>query len=326
MVKKELIDYIRTYINKGYPQNYIRNYLINYGYSANDVDDALRYIEQPAGRAISFNIAPMLKFIIPIVIVLAAVAFLIPTVMLKTPSTSYPENNNNNIVIAPPTNVQVPEQTSTPQNNPETPEINAPNNVCPSSCDDSKECTRDYCSENTGLMCVHQPIRPCCGNGVCESGENKDSCAKDCTTISLSLWDQIEAIKVQASTDPSGARRACSGIDAINFRNRCYADVAVIAGTESYCEDIKEGSDADSLKWKCYSNVAKQVNRNNICDRISDEVARDECYMNFVLAEDYSVCDKITNEYQKQNCNQLKSLKEMMANQPAYETNTTESS
>jgi len=315
MVKKELIDYIRTYVNKGYPTSYIRNYLINYGYGADEVDNALRYIEQPAGKSVSFNIAPMLKFIIPIIIVLAAVAFLIPTVMLKTPSQSYPKGNNDNIVIAPPTNVEVPEPV-VPQTNSETPVVDTPINVCPANCDDGKECTRDYCSENTGLMCVHQPIRPCCGNGACESGEDKDSCAKDCTITSLSLWDQIEAIKVQASTDPSVARKACSIIDAINFRNRCYSDVAVIAETESYCDDIKEGSDADSLKWKCYSNVAKAVQRNNICDRINDEIVRDECYMNFVLADDYTVCDKIINEYQKQNCNQLKNIKGIMANQP----------
>lgn len=42
---------------------------------------------------------------------------------------------------------------------------------CPTSCDDSDNCTRDYCSKDTDYNCTHQVVKPCCGDGVCEAGE-----------------------------------------------------------------------------------------------------------------------------------------------------------
>ena len=38
---KNLIDWIRIHLNKGYSVNYIRNYLLNYGYTVDDVDRAI---------------------------------------------------------------------------------------------------------------------------------------------------------------------------------------------------------------------------------------------------------------------------------------------
>ena len=46
-----------------------------------------------------------------------------------------------------------------------------------SRCNDSNPCTNDSCSGGT---CSNTAIRPCCGNGACESGE-KCSCWQDCT-------------------------------------------------------------------------------------------------------------------------------------------------
>jgi len=51
---------------------------------------------------------------------------------------------------------------------------------CPISCDDNNPCTRDYCSAATNYECKHEPIVPCCGNGVCEMGESCETCEKDC--------------------------------------------------------------------------------------------------------------------------------------------------
>ncbi|MEM3399591.1 MAG: hypothetical protein QXP42_02050 [Candidatus Micrarchaeia archaeon] len=82
---------------------------------------------------------------------------------------------------------------------------------CPASCDDANPCTTDYCSEQTGYLCMHQKIdgqqpgcsgklegepcrrrtcsegtctieeiKPCCGNGICESNEDCYSCNEDC--------------------------------------------------------------------------------------------------------------------------------------------------
>jgi hypothetical protein len=51
---------------------------------------------------------------------------------------------------------------------------------CPLSCDDGNKCTIDYCSPATNYECKHEEIRPCCGNGICETGESFQSCPDDC--------------------------------------------------------------------------------------------------------------------------------------------------
>ncbi len=45
-------------------------------------------------------------------------------------------------------------------------------------CDDGNECTTDGCNPASG--CVNVPVEPCCGDGVCDGGEDCDSCAEDC--------------------------------------------------------------------------------------------------------------------------------------------------
>jgi len=55
---------------------------------------------------------------------------------------------------------------------------NCPN--CPDSCDDNNKCTEDFCNLNTEYKCKHTFLIFCCGNEICEDGENCDSCAQDC--------------------------------------------------------------------------------------------------------------------------------------------------
>ncbi len=50
---------------------------------------------------------------------------------------------------------------------------------CPSSCNDKNPCTNDFCSEQTNFKCMHDEIIPCCGNKICEDGENFLIC-NDC--------------------------------------------------------------------------------------------------------------------------------------------------
>ena len=51
---------------------------------------------------------------------------------------------------------------------------------CPASCDDKNPGTRDTCSQQTDFFCKHEPIQGACGNFICDSAENKCSCASDC--------------------------------------------------------------------------------------------------------------------------------------------------
>jgi hypothetical protein len=52
--------------------------------------------------------------------------------------------------------------------------------TCPASCDDSDACTKDFCSKQTDYICVHNPILPCCGNSLCDIGENWSTCQQEC--------------------------------------------------------------------------------------------------------------------------------------------------
>lgn len=155
---------------------------------------------------------------------------------------------------------------------------------CPESCDDNDECTDDFCSAETGYECRHDMMEDCCGNGVCESGEDYTNCAADCeavvveipeTTVEDSKYvrDTIKGIK-----NPSDANKFCSGLAKEKNRDLCYQLLAENTNTSSYCEKI-----------------------------ISDSV-RDECYTSFALIGDYSVCDKIINKWLKESCVALSQL------------------
>ncbi|MEM4272333.1 MAG: hypothetical protein QXH30_01990 [Candidatus Bilamarchaeaceae archaeon] len=50
---------------------------------------------------------------------------------------------------------------------------------CTENCNDGNPCTTDSCNTSSG-QCAHSTIHSCCGNGICESGENCASCANDC--------------------------------------------------------------------------------------------------------------------------------------------------
>lgn len=61
--------------------------------------------------------------------------------------------------------------------------VNPPSEYpCPASCDDRNQGTRDSCSANH--FCVHDSIPNVCGNGACDSNENKCTCARDCGSCS----------------------------------------------------------------------------------------------------------------------------------------------
>jgi hypothetical protein len=52
--------------------------------------------------------------------------------------------------------------------------------TCPASCDDGNPATDDVCSAATDYFCEHKPKAGVCGNGVCDSGEDKCTCEQDC--------------------------------------------------------------------------------------------------------------------------------------------------
>lgn len=51
---------------------------------------------------------------------------------------------------------------------------------CPKSCDDSKQCTEDFCNFGTGFKCLNVVKLNCEGNNICEEGEYGTSDCPNC--------------------------------------------------------------------------------------------------------------------------------------------------
>src|SRR3989338_3977828 len=88
MANKRLVYYIQEQIRRGFDVNTIKNYLLRYGYSPADVDEAIKYIHSPEVRhIIHFSPATLIGiaaiFIVMIVAVFAGVKYM-PS---KTPET-----------------------------------------------------------------------------------------------------------------------------------------------------------------------------------------------------------------------------------------------
>ncbi|MBN1157542.1 hypothetical protein JXA85_08030 [Candidatus Woesearchaeota archaeon] len=66
---------------------------------------------------------------------------------------------------------------------------------CPENCDDSNDCTKDYCSQKTGYFCMHDAVTSsCCGNNVCDPDEDKCTCPEDCGSCSGRFGSYMEFV------------------------------------------------------------------------------------------------------------------------------------
>ena len=92
--------------------------------------------------------------------------------------------------------------------------------VCPTSCNDLDVCTNDYCNEDTNYECIHERMVPCCGNDLCEFGENCNSCSDDCSCSYTELCCSGECTNIECSSDSD-----CDDND------DCTSDVCSYPGT-----------------------------------------------------------------------------------------------
>ena len=186
---------------------------------------------------------------------------------------------------------------------------------CPESCDDTDPCTKDSCSARTNYRCTYTPIVPCCGNYKCESGESPQNCPKDCKEkpiepvdegelAGLTLWEKIDKIKEIAASDPEKASSYCHEIEEDLYKDQCFLNIAEATQSVSSCELIID----ERTKDKCYTSLAKTLNNYVICEQVIGESRRNSCYMAFVMDGDYTVCEKISNDYLRQSCDALSSL------------------
>jgi len=128
---------------------------------------------------------------------------------------------------------------------------------CPQGCDDLDQCTQDSCESGE---CIHVPIAPCCGNGICEPGE--DTCV-DCARPEPSV-EQL------ARANPQEALNTCEQSPA---RDLCIKDVATTANDKQLCPRIQDTQDKDL----CYMYFAYEGDF-TICERIQNKYTRNSCY------------------------------------------------
>lgn len=160
-------------------------------------------------------------------------------------------------------------------------EETAPEEVkCPESCDDFNPCTIDYCEKG---ICRHTPIVPCCGNGICEEGENEINCPTDCAKTTKTPQEIIIQAKKIAAPDPEAAAMLCNKLTRQNDMDICFSEVAITSGKSIICENIQSSD------------------------------SKDTCYMEFALKGDYIVCSNVKNKYLSQSCNSLKRSSTLLA-------------
>jgi len=177
---------------------------------------------------------------------------------------------------------------------------------CKKDCNDNNKCTRDYFKNG---RCFNDPIEPCCGNLICEAKESETSCPEDCEEITmdfpgLSSSEIIEIIKQISLTEPEKASKLCDNLEQQTFIDQCFSEIAETTRLAKFCKKITN----ERTKDNCYKKLAEIIENSLICDEISIDSRRDACYINFVNIGDYSVCDKITNDYLRKSCEALKQI------------------
>lgn len=85
----------------------------------------------------------------------------------------------------------------------------------------------------------------------------------------------------------------------MQYKSRCYEDIAIRKGDTSICNKILYSE----FKDRCYGNVARVRGDSSICDKIPTQSIKDECYDNVAMVtKDSSICDKIQAQHLKDRC------------------------
>ena len=278
MVREDLVRYVQQYSAQGYDISTLRDSLLQQGYAAQDVEEAL--------LTVSGKKFPLIKagFILGGVIIVLVVVLLIfgltgEKVEVERPAYIPPE-----APIAPLEEIEEEvgeEIEEAPEIVEEIPEIPSAPLTCPAQCNDYSICTRDLCLEG---QCVFEEITPCCGNFQCEFGETEESCPDDCARERLTQEESTEVILTEA--------------EKVAKRNKKKA--------VQLCQSLVRTSAMDN----CLKNVASIAQDIGVCGAVFSIKKKDECYMNHAIdQEDFSACPNIENRWLRNSCIQYGRLR-----------------
>ena len=150
-----------------------------------------------------------------------------------------------------------------------------------------------------------------------EITQGQEATAKDETAGSqaLSTFETLEKVSSIASQNKKEAESLCRKLELQTSKDLCFDKIAEVLGDRSYCSLISD----ERTKDVCLSNVAKITGKSEICQDISKESRKDSCYMNFVIdKKDYTVCDKVVNQYLRQSCESLRQLSSLNITNTAF--------
>lgn len=158
--------------------------------------------------------------------------------------------------------------------------------VCPEcteieNCYDSKK-NQDEEGVDCGGVC--EPCEETCYDGKKNQGEEGVDCGGPCPPCDAVQPDNKELlskVKSLGKINEDESVRLCSAMDSERYSDDCYLFLAKTFNTTLYCEDI---------------DGVTQI---------------DNCYMHFMLLGDYSICEKIQNQWLRSSCLQTKSSSEI---------------
>jgi len=136
---------------------------------------------------------------------------------------------------------------------------------CPSSCDDGNKCTNDYCSLDSDYVCKHDLIIPCCGNEICDGGENHNSCPSDCDcTPNWQCSNWSECSKDQKQT------RTCTDV------NNCGVTAGKPSVSQSCIPESNKNASIEQPETKKCPSSCDDGNKctNDYCSLDSDYVCK----------------------------------------------------
>jgi hypothetical protein len=131
--------------------------------------------------------------------------------------------------------------------------------ICQYECDDFNICTLNECIDGE---CVYTEIIPCCGNNICEEGE-EETCPEDCKPKERTLADS----EIKKQTDD------CDKIATIALRDSCFEEAAKTKNSSQLCDKITDKIKKDS----CYMHFALK-NDFTVCDKIQNKYTQNSCY------------------------------------------------
>ncbi len=144
-------------------------------------------------------------------------------------------------------------------------------------------------------------ITPGCNNGIQDNGEKGIDCEGPCAKAC-----EFEINPAFATPYPIAANSSDSGesgyakLEKIKLAAKDDPEKAA-----SQCVLLQE-----ALRDECYTSVADLSKKSKYCESVVNPTNKDTCYVNLVLAGDYSVCDKITDKTVKDACIELKNQNE----------------